>query len=196
MQGLVRSVIREESCWHAANPVVIKNILFQTFKLFSAMKKTLFTLVLFLLGMGSYAQSKDADEIAIKKVLEAETSAVHNKDFEKWINCFAKSSDVAFGFSPLLPTYMVRNYDNLASFGRDYFPKSPVPSAQVAEFTDYQMKINGNSAFVTCVQINTEPDGSKARFHKADYLEKINGEWKMVGHFFGQEPKPDQQVKN
>ncbi len=160
------------------------------------MKKVLITLALLLMGIGSWAQSKGADEAAIKKVLETENLAAQNGDFEQWISCFAKSPDVAFGFSPAIPTYMIRSYDKLASFGKEYFAKRSAPAKSVAAFTDSQIRLNGNSAFVTCVQTNTGANGAKDRFHKADYLEKINGEWKMIGHFFSAEPKPESAVKH
>ncbi|WP_373497222.1 hypothetical protein [Aquiflexum sp.] len=153
------------------------------------MKKTLITFAILILGTGSWAQSNTTDENAIKKIVQKEAEAAENADYKQWIECFAKSPDVAFGFSDLLPTYMLRSYDKLAKFGKDFFPADPVPASGVNEFTDYQIRINGTSAFVTSVQINTNPDGIIQRFHKADYLEKIDGEWKMIGHFFSVEPK-------
>lgn len=154
------------------------------------MKKALITFALLIMGAGSWAQSIASEETAIRKVLETEINAAQNREYEEWINCFAKSPDVAFGFTSLLPTYMVRSYDKLAEFGKTFFQNNPVSSKGLGEITDYQIRINGNSAFVTFLQLNTKPDGSKERYHKADYLEKIEGEWKIIGHLFGQEPKP------
>ena len=154
------------------------------------MKKTLITFAIFLMGTGTWAQSIKAEEAAIKKVLEKETEAVINRDYEQWIECFANSPDLAFGFSSILPTYMVRNYDKLAKFGKNFFKNNPEPTQELFEFTDYQIRINGTSAFVTYLQTNTNQDGTKQRYHKAEYLEKIEGEWKMIGHIFGQEPEP------
>jgi hypothetical protein len=145
-------------------------------------------LLLLLTGSEVWAQSNTAEETAIKKVLEMETEAAQNRDYEKWIDCFAQSPDVAFGFSSLIPTYMVRSYDKLAELGKSVFQNNPVSPTESFEFTDYQIRINGTSAFVTYLQTNTQKDGSKERYHKAEYLEKINGVWKMIGHIFVQEP--------
>ncbi len=136
------------------------------------------------MGTLSWAQSISAEETAIKKVIVTESKAAGNRDYDLWISCFAKSPHVAFGFHPSIPNHMIRSYDKLSEFAKDFFPNNPVSSPGVDEFTDYLIRINGTSAFVTCVQINTQPDGSKVRYHKADYLEKLEGEWKMVGHLF------------
>jgi hypothetical protein len=96
-------------------------------KRFTIMKKILITLALILVGIGSWAQSKIADEAAIKKVVETETLAAYNRDYEQWINCFANTPDVAFGFTTLLPVYMVRSYDKLAEFGQSFFLKTLSP---------------------------------------------------------------------
>jgi hypothetical protein len=58
------------------------------------------------------------------------------------------------------------------------YPKGPT------EYSDWVVKINGNSAFVTEKQVNTQNNGIKTGSMKADYLEKINGEWKIVDHRF------------
>lgn len=152
------------------------------------MKKTLIAFALLLMGAGSWAQSNTAEETAIKQVLETEMYAAQNRNFEQWIDCFANSPDVAFGFTSLLPSYMVRSYDKLAEFGKIFFQNNPVSSKGLGEFTDFQIRINGNIAFVTYLQTNTHKDGTKDRYHKTNYLEKIDGEWKIIGHFFSQEP--------
>lgn len=151
------------------------------------MKNAFIILFLLLTGSEVWAQSIKTEEAAIKKVLEKETEAVINRDYEQWIDCFANSPDVAFGFSSILPTYMVRNYDKLAEFGKNFFQNNREPTQELFEFTDYQIRINGTSAFVIYLQTNTKQDGTKQRYHKAEYLEKIEGEWKMIGHIFGQE---------
>lgn len=153
------------------------------------MKKTLITFALLIMGAGTWAQSNSADETAIKKVLEMETDAANNRDYERWIDCFAKTPDVAFGFTSLLPTYMLRSYDKLAEFGKIFFRDNPVSSTDSFEFSDFQIRINGTSPIVTYLQTNTNKDGTKERYHKGEYLEKIEGEWKMIGHLFAQEPQ-------
>ncbi|MEX2565582.1 MAG: nuclear transport factor 2 family protein [Cyclobacteriaceae bacterium] len=153
------------------------------------MKKTLITFAILLLGTASWAQTHSAEEKAIIKVLEKESEAAQKRDYDRWIACFAQSEDVAFGFTHLFPTYMVRSYDKLAELGIQVFQDNPVSSTESFEFTDFNIRVNGTSAFVTYLQTNTQQDGTKDRYHKAEYLEKIDGEWKMIGHFFAKEPQ-------
>lgn len=160
------------------------------------MKKTLIIIAFLIIGTESWAQSNTADENAIKKVLEKESEAAQNRNYEKWIECFAPTPDVAFGFSHLLPNYMVRSYDELAEIGKKVFRDNPVTSSESFEFTDFKIRINGTSAFVTYNQTNTLKDGTKERYYKAEYLEKINDEWKMIGHIFLIEPKSDTRAEN
>ncbi|HSJ69364.1 MAG TPA: nuclear transport factor 2 family protein [Anditalea sp.] len=159
------------------------------------MKKILIIIAFLIIGTESWAQSNTADENAIKKVLEKESEAAQNRNYEEWIKCFAPTPDVAFGFSHLLPTYMVRGYDELAEIGKKVFSENLESSFESFEFTDFKIRINGTSAFVTYNQTNSLKDGTKVRYYKAEYLEKINNEWKMIGHIFLQEPKPDTRAE-
>jgi len=49
--------------------------------------------------------------------------------------------------------------------------------------------INGHTAFVSCVQTTKTDKGNFIDVLKSDYIEKINGEWKIVDHryFHGEE---------
>ncbi|CAN5392643.1 hypothetical protein BH23BAC1_BH23BAC1_44840 [soil metagenome] len=152
------------------------------------MKIILITFALIIWGLVSWAQNNPTEEAAIKKVIEQETIAASNRDFKKWIDCFANTPDLAFGFNSGLPTYMIRGYNTLESFGKEFFRDNPEPLNYTREYIDFKIRTNGNTAFVTCIEIVTQPDGSKDRIYKADYLEKINKEWKIIGHIFGQEP--------
>jgi hypothetical protein len=143
---------------------------------------------LILFNLAGNAQNNSAEEAAIKKVLEQESTAAYNRDYKKWIDCYANTPELALGFNSGLPTYMIRGYNKLESFGKEFFRENPEPLNYKKEFIDYKIRTNGNTAFVSCIEIVTQPDGTKDRIYKADYLEKINKEWKIIGHFFGQEP--------
>lgn len=148
------------------------------------MKKLFFTFALSFLGLFSYAQSED--EKAIKKVITDEATAIHARDLNKWLNCFAQSEDVIFGYHAALPTYMLRGYKDLEAWATKYLKGEVNKDSFV--INDYRIRIKGVTAFVSSIQETTKPDGSKTKAHKVDYLEKINGEWKIIGHLFGNEP--------
>jgi hypothetical protein len=151
------------------------------------MKSFIFACSLFFgatLGFAQTAPATKTDETAIRKVLELESMAAKDSDYNTWIKCFAKVPEVAFGYYPDLPDHMIRGYDELAALGKKIFPPSPKPSKQTFTFENFQFRIHGNTAFTTYLQTDTREDGKQIRYQKAEYLEKINGEWKMIGHFF------------
>ena len=47
--------------------------------------------------------------------------------------------------------------------------------------TNYKISVNGNSAWSSHNQETTSPDGIKSYSYEMRMLEKINGEWKIVG---------------
>jgi hypothetical protein len=162
------------------------------------MKSLIFAFFLYIVTALGFAQTKHetkTDEMAIRKVLELESMAAKDSDYNTWIKCFAKVPDLAFGYHPDFPDHMFRGYDELAAFGKKNFPPSPKPSKQTFVFENFRFRINGNTAFTTYLQTNTQEDGKKVRYQKAEYLEKINDEWKMVGHFFYRIPEKGEEAK-
>jgi ketosteroid isomerase-like protein len=155
----------------------------------------IFFLLIVTINVSAQTASLKADETAIRQVLETESRAAKDSDYNTWIKCFAQSPDIVFGFHTALPTYMVRGYDELAAFGKKFFPESPKPTKATFVFDDFHVRINGNTAYATCLQITTGEDGKKSKAYKGDYLEKINGEWKMVGHLFGNVPEQAAEAK-
>lgn len=150
------------------------------------MKTILLSLMLLLIGTVSFAQSKtaSADEVAIKKVIEDEVEYNRQRNLEKWLNCYAKSEDIVFGFVP----GMIRGYNDVAKGVKTSIEKNPQTSKDTGVISDYRIRQQGNTAFVTCIQIETAPDGTQTQWNKAEYLEKQNGEWKIVGNLFRSEP--------
>ena len=55
------------------------------------------------------------------------------------------------------------------------------PSGGFAVNSNYKMSIHGNNAFVSHDEISTTKDGKKSLSYEIRLLEKINGEWKLVG---------------
>lgn len=150
------------------------------------MKTILLSLTLLLIGTVSFAQlnTASADVSAIKKVIEDEVEYNRQRNLEKWLNCYAKSEDVVFGFVPA----MIRGYNDVAKGLKTTINKNPQPLKSTGVFSDYRIRQQGNTAFVTCIQVETQPDGTKTQWNKAEYLEKQNGEWKIVANLFRDEP--------
>ena len=131
------------------------------------------------------AQRK-TDERAIRAVLESHSLACLDADAEKAIGYYAHSPYVATAFSE--PGYH-RGYDAVAAAYRNEFAngqKSPDKLTTGA----YQYRIVGKVAFVTYIETYTKPDGTRNISHKAGYLEKEKGQWKLIGNFWITEKAP------
>ncbi len=147
------------------------------------MKTKLFSLALLLMSSATFAQNK-ADETAIKAVLEGHTQAVMDKDAEKAVSYFANSPNVAISFQQPGSGY-VRGYQAVTGGYRSVINADSFKKSEDKLTTaDYLFRIVGNTAFVTYIETDTAPDGTAKRTHKANYLEKENGQWKMLGNFW------------
>lgn len=131
-------------------------------------------------------QTAGADEMAIKAVLEGHSQASEERDAEKAVSYLAKSPNVAVSYN--VPGYP-RGYEGVADGYRKVLGSLPKGTNKLT--TDaYLYQIVGNTAFVTYIETYTKPDGTASNIHKADYLEKENGQWKIVGNFWMPETKP------
>lgn len=128
------------------------------------------------------------DEAAIKAVLEGHSQASEERDAEKAISYFAKSPNVAVSYN--VPGYP-RGYEGVVDGYRKVLGGLPKGTNKLT--TDaYLYRIVGNTAFVTYIETFTKPDGTvDSRYHKANYLEKEGGQWKMIGNFW----MPEQKAK-
>ncbi len=148
------------------------------------MKNLLRILVLLGLASSGFAQSGTTDEAAIKKLIEDEVGYNKQRDLAKWLGCYAQSEDLVLGFGP----GMTRGYDEVAKALKAFLEKLPEPSKAKTVIADYRIRQRGNTAFVSSIQLDTAPDGTQTRWNKVNYLEKLNGEWKIIGDLFRSEP--------
>ena len=134
------------------------------------------------------AGSATADEVAIKSVAEGHSQASEERDAEKAISYLAKSPNVAVSYN--VPGYP-RGYEQVADGYRKVLAGLPKGTSKVTT-SDYRYRIVGSTAFVTYIETYTKPDGTvDGRTHKANYLEKEGGQWKMIGNFW----MPEQKAK-
>ena len=120
------------------------------------------------------------DEVAIKNVIMKETDEFKKStSLDDYMSVYANNKDVKLG--PYRGKIL--NYDEIKVAAENIIKNNLYPKG-ATEYTDWNVKINGNSAFVTEKQVNTQNNGIKTGSMKADYLEKINGEWKIVDHRF------------
>jgi hypothetical protein len=140
------------------------------------MKKLLIIATFLFVGNATFAQSKD--EEAIKKIITTVTiSGWEHRNLEEWLNCFAKSEYTIHNMN-----FKDKGYDVIEEAAKTYLAKNPTPAGSKWEYADWKIKINGTSSFARCVETRTFPTGVKIKIHKVNYLEKIDGDWKVIAN--------------
>lgn len=141
-------------------------------------KKTLSFLVVFAticLCYGCNRNSND-DATAIKKLLEKESSTWRSGDSTAHAACWiirpysrilVSTTDGKVYDVP--PEMMIR--PSPGSMGR----------GGTSVNTNYKMSIHGNEAWVSHNEESTSADGQKSYSYEIRMLEKVNGDWKLVG---------------
>ncbi len=108
------------------------------------------------------------DEDKIKQLIERETKAFFEIDYNTWKDCWAH---VPYAFWSFADTTDVNCFAN-------YF-KTSKPSAAKIERKWISIKIYGNGAYARFVQL-VRDDTIRPAQEELRVLEKINGQWKIV----------------
>lgn len=151
------------------------------------MKKTIYLLLFIFTINNGFAQN--ADEDSIKHVIRREVDALNRHyNLEEYLSCFAHTEKV----QEVGPSNdkMIVGFEaikaNAQKVMADYNHK---PNPNSWSFNNWDIKLNGNSAFVSCVQTTKTDHGTFIDVFKSDYLEKINGQWKIVDHRYFHAPE-------
>ncbi|MEP7372212.1 MAG: nuclear transport factor 2 family protein [Chitinophagaceae bacterium] len=134
----------------------------------------------------SYSQQNDADKI--KSVIIKEVDALNSHhNLEEYLSCFAKSEKIQVGPSN---NKMTIGYEavkaNAQKVIANYNGKLN-PNTWI--FANWDIRVNGNTAFASCVQTTTTEARTFIDVFKSDYLEKVKGEWKIVDHRYFHAPE-------
>ncbi|GAB3885832.1 Cif family virulence factor [Spirosoma agri] len=151
------------------------------------MKNRLYVLSFFLIQSLSVSFAQvTKDELAIRGVLEGHSRACLDADVTKAISYYARSPYVATAFDE--PGYG-RGYEAMTALYKKEFANGQ-KSLDKLTATTYRFRIVNNTAFVTYIEVYTKPDGTVSKVHKANYLEKEQGQWKIIGNFWIPEKTP------
>ena len=126
------------------------------------------------------------DELAIKAVLEGHSQACLEANVTKAISYYARSPYVATAFNE--PGYN-RGYEAMVASYRKEFANGQKSSDKLTTEA-YQYRLVNNTAFVTYIETYTKVNGDVSKVHKANYLEKQQGNWKLIGNFWIPEQTP------
>lgn len=131
----------------------------------------------------------NANEAAIKKVIQDETNAFYEGDAEKSINAWSGKASDEYQRQYLI-SYVGNSYAKgegmlkMQDLMRKYAKKQEVDITD----TDFEIRQNGNMAWATYTQEVKEGGQIKQKQRETRILERINGEWKIV-FVSGQEVK-------
>jgi hypothetical protein len=130
---------------------------------------------LFLLSQKNYSQTIAKDSTAIVKLLEKESSTWRSGDAIAHASCWkirpysiilvSTLDGKAFSLSPEM---IAKPSPNMGKGGS-------------SKNSNYKMSIHGNTAWVSHDEESISPVGEKSYSHEIRLLEKIHGEWKLVG---------------
>jgi hypothetical protein len=134
--------------------------------------KSIFFLLVLTVSM-SYGQT---DDESIVSLLEKESSTWRSGDIEGHANCwsikpysriFVSTPD---GNSIDVPPEMMINP-----------PKNMMGNGGTSKNTNYKMNVSGDNAWVSHDEESTSTEGVTTYTYEIRLLEKIDGEWKLVG---------------
>lgn len=136
------------------------------------------TLSLLFLGFTLLAKAQTA-EAAIKDVLNKETEAFANRDAKKMISYWhVIPQTTMFVFLPGEQVYYKKAGDMTTEKMQQSMSGPPFKSN--VDRTDWNIYINGASAYVTFEQVSTIEGQGTSHSHETRYMEKVSGEWKIV----------------
>lgn len=139
------------------------------------MKKILLALLVLLFSLGSGAQ-KAKDSIAIKNVLEKEAATWRSGDVKAHADCWSVQP-----YSRILVSTADGNCYDVAPENVVNPPAGMMGKGGQAVLSNYTFSIQKKHAWVSHDEISVAADGSKTYSHEIRLLEKINGQWKLVG---------------
>lgn len=140
----------------------------------SSMKNILVLLFISLIALKSYSQN--AEEVAIKQLLEKESSTWRAGDVKGHADCWA--------IKPYSRIVVSTIDGNVIDVPLDIMlnpPTNMIGKGGTSINTNYKINISGDNAWVTHNEKSIAKDGTKSFTYEFRILEKINNQWKLVG---------------
>ncbi|MFM6926748.1 MAG: hypothetical protein ACKOU7_14665 [Ferruginibacter sp.] len=138
------------------------------------MKSFLLSFLISVTAIQAFAQN--ADETAIKQLLEKESATWRLGDVKAHAACWAIKP-----YSKIVVSTVDGNMIDIDPGMMINPPASMVGKGGSAINTNYKMNISGNNAWVSHNEESTDTEGAKSYSIEFRMLEKINGQWKLVG---------------
>lgn len=139
------------------------------------------------------------DEAAILQVIENESRAFYKKDHAAWASHYVHSPKVHWVCVETDVTLRADGWDDLSQFVSDWMKENPEPmdyDQAHFEYSDVQITLNGDLAFATMHESNTQPDGSRRQLIGSRTLLRDNGAWKILSMTSYPSDTPEGSTRN
>lgn len=130
-----------------------------------------------IISITSFAYSQKIDEeAAIKKLLEKESSTWRAKDVKGHTDCWHVQP-----YSRILVSLPNGQTIDVPPTAMQNEKPESMGNGGFAVNSNYKMNINKNNAWVSHDELSTDAEGKRTWSYEIRLLEKIKGEWKLVG---------------
>ena len=134
------------------------------------------TLILFIsIASFAYCQQMD-EETAIKKLLEKESATWRSKDIKGHADCWHIQP-----YSRILVSLPDGKTIDVPTTSKQNIQAENMGNGGFAVNSNYKMSISNSNAWVSHDELSTDAEGKRTWSYEIRLLEKIKGEWKLVG---------------
>ncbi len=131
----------------------------------------------FIISLSAFAYSQQIDEeTAIKKLLEKESATWRAKDVQGHTDCWYIQP-----YSRILVSLPNGQTIDVPPTAMQNEKPETMGNGGFAVNSNYKMSINQNSAWVSHDELSTDAEGKRTWSYEIRLLEKIKGQWKLVG---------------
>ena len=130
-----------------------------------------------IISITSFAYSQKIDEEAvIKKLLEKESATWRAKDVKGHTDCWHIQP-----YSRILVSLPNGQTIDVSPTAMQNEKPESMGNGGFAVNSNYKMNINKNNAWVSHDELSTDTEGKRTWSYEIRLLEKIKGQWKLVG---------------
>ncbi len=127
-----------------------------------------------------FSCSESGNENDVKKVIESESLSFYtDSNRSNFLRFWGDSKDMRIFYSSPERSQFYTSVNELKKTTN----KGLLPAANMAKssYSNYVIKLSGSVAWAMFDQKTITPDGSETYTHEFRSLERINGEWKIIG---------------
>jgi hypothetical protein len=149
----------------------------QTHQTMKTTAKILCVYLLVFLGVPAFAQ-KNSDVEAIKALIEKETTAFFEIDYNTWASSWTHAPYAFWSFADTTDVNSFSGWDNIEAGFKEYF-QTAKPSKAKIDRKWLDVKVWGNAAYARFTQ-QVHDNSRRPPQAELRVLEKVKGVWKIV----------------